>query len=260
MLTATSPDGTTIAYELSGVGEPVILVGGALCDRASTRPLADHLKSDFTVISYDRRGRGDSGDTSPYAVDREIEDLGALITRLGGTAAVYGHSSGAGLTLAAAAQGLPITKVVLHEPPYGPDDADAQERARELDAHMASILEEGRLSDAVELFLTIAGMPAEEANQLASEPGMIAKAPTLTYDFAVMGNATRGGAIPFDLVGKVTQPALMICGSASPDFFLEAARRASDALPSCQYVVLAGQDHVVPEALLAPVLKDFLVS
>jgi pimeloyl-ACP methyl ester carboxylesterase len=110
-----------------GSGAALILVGGALCARNSTAPLAEALAPTYTVISYDRRGRGDSGDTSQYSVAREIEDLGAVIAAAGGTAAVYGHSSGAALVAAAAAAGLPISKVVLHEPPYGGDDEEAQQ-------------------------------------------------------------------------------------------------------------------------------------
>jgi pimeloyl-ACP methyl ester carboxylesterase len=116
--TIRSKDGTTIAFDRLGDGPAVIVVGGATCDRVMTRPLAEQLASHFTVINYDRRGRGDSGDAAPYAVEREIEDLGALIAEAGGKSSVYAHSSGAGLALHTAAHGLPIAKLVLHEPPY----------------------------------------------------------------------------------------------------------------------------------------------
>jgi pimeloyl-ACP methyl ester carboxylesterase len=115
-----SPDGTTIAFDRLGEGSPVIVVCGAMCDRALMRPTAEELAKHFTVFNFDRRGRGDSGDTAPYAVEREIEDIGAPIAEAGGTASVYGHSSGAGLVLHAAAYGLPITKIVLHDPPTRP--------------------------------------------------------------------------------------------------------------------------------------------
>ncbi|ADB34936.1 alpha/beta hydrolase fold protein [Kribbella flavida DSM 17836] len=254
-----SADGTQIAYEQSGSGQPLILIGGALCDRGATRPLATALEADFTVVSYDRRGRGDSGDTSPYAVAREVEDLGALITALGGTAAAYGHSSGAALLVEAAATGLPFTKVVLHEPPYGPDDPAAQ---KESDAGAEVVLRhlaDGRLVDAVATFLQLAGMPDDAARQWAAEPGVAELAPTLRYDFAVMDSAP-GGTVPFGTLGKVTQPALAVCGSASPAFMVDAARLVAKALPAGQYVELDGQDHVVPPEVLAPVLRDFLRS
>ena len=115
-----SPNGTAIAFDRLGDGLPVIVVGGALCDRAVTRPTAEELAKHFAVINYDRRGRGDSRDTTPYAVQREIEDIGALVAEAGGTASVYGHSSGAGLVLHAAAHGVPMAKIVLHDPPTPP--------------------------------------------------------------------------------------------------------------------------------------------
>src|SRR5215218_8053436 len=131
MGTVTSSDGTTIAYDRLGDGPPVVVVGGQLCDRALTAPTAEELAKHFTVFNYDRRGRGDSGDTAPYAIEREIEDIGALVTEAGGTASVYAHSSGAGLALHAAACGLPTAKLVVHEPPYNPDDEEERRISRE---------------------------------------------------------------------------------------------------------------------------------
>src|SRR5919205_309515 len=156
---ATSRDGTPIAFDRLGDGPPVIVVCGAMCDRALMRPTAEELAKHFTVFNYDRRGRGDSGDTAPYAVEREIEDLGALIAEAGGTASVYGHSSGAGLVLHAAAHGLPIAKVVLHDPPYAPDgDQKARRSSREYGENLRAMLSKGRCGDAVELFMTLVGM------------------------------------------------------------------------------------------------------
>src|SRR3712207_9213868 len=126
----TSADGTIIAYETFGRGPALIAVCGATCDRALMRPTAQALGEHCTTIDYDRRGRGDSGDTLPYAIEREIEDLAALIDRAGGSAHLYGHSSGAGLVLHAVAAGLPVNRFVLHDPPYSPDDAAAQDEAR----------------------------------------------------------------------------------------------------------------------------------
>src|SRR5215212_11050812 len=117
-----SKDGTTISFDQLGAGPPVVLVCGGSVDRSANAPLAEILAQNFTVFNYDRRGRGDSGDTLPYAVDREIEDIAAVIDRVGGPAHLYGHSSGAGLVLRAVAAGLPVDEVVLHDPPYSPDD------------------------------------------------------------------------------------------------------------------------------------------
>ena len=160
----TSADGTTIAYERLGRGPQVILVGGALCDRNALMPLAIELSRDFDVVTYDRRGRGDSGDSTAYAVEREVDDIAALLTAVGSRAAIYGHSSGAGLAAIAASTGLPFTKVVLHEPPYGPDDVDSEEDG----GQVLELLREDRRQEAVELFLMMAGMPKQVAIETAA--------------------------------------------------------------------------------------------
>src|ERR671916_3401090 len=192
----TSRDCTPIAFDRLGDGPPVILVCGAMCDRALMRPTAEELAKRFTVFNYDRRGRGDSGDTAPYAVQREIEDIGALVAEAGGTAAAYGHSSGAGLVLHAAAHGLPIAKIVLHDPPYAPDgDEEARRIAREYGEKLKAILSEGRRGDAVELFMRLVGMPREMIEGMRRTPRwaeLEALAPTLAYDSEVMGDASRG--------------------------------------------------------------------
>jgi pimeloyl-ACP methyl ester carboxylesterase len=257
MDTTRSADGTTIAYDRSGSGKPLILVGGALCARTATQPLAAALDQSFTVISYDRRGRGDSTDTSPYSVEREIEDLAALITTVGGSAAVYGHSSGAALVAAAAAT-LPFTKVILHEPPYGPEDAASQQQSDESGAAVLRLLAENRRTEAVQAFLTMTGLPEEVAATYAKQPGMAEVAPTLAYDFAVMDYASKGGIVPLDLLARITQPTLVIAGSASPPFMIEAAQAVAKALPNGRFVELDGQHHVVPPEVLAPVLAGFL--
>ncbi len=250
----TSADGTTIAYERLGSGPRVILVGGALCDRNALMPLATELARDFDVVTYDRRGRGDSGDSPTYAVQREVDDIAALVTAVGGTAAVYGHSSGAGLAAIAASTGLPFTKVVLHEPPYGPDDVDSEEDGRQV----LDLLREDQRQEAVELFLMMAGMPKQSAIETAAAPGVADLAPTLAYDFAVMDHGAPGGRTPGDLLAKITQPTLVVAGTASPPFMVDAAHRIVEMLPTARYAELADQDHVVPPELLAPVLTEFL--
>jgi pimeloyl-ACP methyl ester carboxylesterase len=258
-----SKDGTTIAFDRLGDGPLVIVVGGATCDRAMTRPLAEQLAQHFGVINYDRRGRGDSGDTKPYAVEREIEDLAALITEAGGTVSVYGHSSGAGLALHAAAHGLPISKLVLHEPPYVPDGEEERRISREYAEKLKTLLAEGRCGDAVELFMTTVGTPQEMVDQMRNEPwwaGLEAIAPTLAYDSEVMGDLSKGGTIPTDLLGRVTLPALVLCGGASPVWMIEVGRQVADAMPNGRRGVLEGQEHVVLPELLAPVLAEFFAD
>jgi hypothetical protein len=188
----TSADGTLIAFDRLGQGPAVVVVGGIFCDRQTTQVLAEQLAQRFTVINYDRRGRGDSGDTAPYAVEREVEDLGALIAEAGGAASVYGHSSGAGLALKAAPSGLPMRRLVLHEPPYGPEDEESKRSARELAENVRAAIAEDRRADAIKLFFTASGMPPEMAEGASSDPKMLALAPTMPYDFEVMGDINRG--------------------------------------------------------------------
>jgi pimeloyl-ACP methyl ester carboxylesterase len=259
----TSSDGTTIAFDRLGEGPPVIVVGGATCDRAMTRPLAEQLAQHFTVFNYDRRGRGDSGDTAPYTVEREIEDLEALIAGAGGTASVYGHSSGAGLALHAAAHTLPITKLVLHEPPYVPDSEEERRISREYAEKLNTILAENRRGDAVELFMTTVGMPQEMVDQMRHDPtwaGLEAIAPTLAYDSEVMGDISRGGTIPVDQASSVTIPALVLCGGASPAWMIDIGRQVADALPNGRHSVLEGQEHVAAPEVLVPVLAEFFAG
>lgn len=254
-----SRDGTMIAYDQVGTGAPVVIVGAALQGRASYQPLAEELAARFTVFNYDRRGRGDSGDTAPYAVEREIEDLAAVIAAAGGSASVYGHSSGAGLVLHAAEHALPIDKIVLHELPYDPGEDNRT--TREEAARYRSLLAENRRGDAVELFLASAGMPPEIVAHVRNEPAMVANAPTLLYDpFEIMSTESRNGRTPAEQATAVTTPALVLAGTEGPPWMAGTARDLADALPQGQLHVMAGQGHVVPPELLAPVLTDFLTG
>ena len=264
METVTSSDGTTIAFERLGDGPPVIVVCGAMCDRALMRPTAEELAKHFTVINYDRRGRGDSGDTAPYAVEREIEDIGALIDEAGGRASVYGHSSGAGLVLHAAAHGLPIVKIVLHDPPYAPDgDEQARRISREYGENLKAALSEGRRGDAVELFMTTVGMPREMIEGMRHTPRwaeLETIAPTLAYDSEVMGDIGRDGTIPVDQASRVTVPALVLTGGADYPWMTGVGRRLADAMPNGRHRALEGQEHAVPPEVLVPVLAEFLAE
>jgi len=161
------------------------MVVGAFNDRSTTAPLAKVLEPRFTVLNYDRRGRGDSSDTAPYSVEREIEDLGALINEAGGSSAVFGYSSGANLALKAAASGLAITKLALYEPPFQVDESRPRPPA-DLPEQLTKLVSAGRRGDAVELYQTKAvGIPEEVVAQLRHapfRPGLEAIAHTLIYD------------------------------------------------------------------------------
>ncbi len=256
----TSADGTQIAFDRMGEGTPVVLIGGILSTRRSTRELAERLAQRFTVINYDRRGRGESGDTAPYAVKREIEDLGALIAGSGGAAAVYGHSSGAGLALNAAASGLPITRLVLQEPPYGADDEESMQGARGLAESVCAVLAEDRRADAIRLFFEAYGLPPDMIEGMSEDPDLQALAPTMRYDIEVMGEISRGGVVPEDLVRSIPAPTLVLVGGASPDFFRETAARITELLPKGEYRVLAGLNHDAGADVVAPVVSEFLAS
>jgi pimeloyl-ACP methyl ester carboxylesterase len=253
-----SKDGTTIAFDRMGEGPALILVGGAFNDRSTGAPLAAELAKHFTAVTYDRRGRGASGDTAPYAVDREVEDLEAIIAAVGGSAFVYGISSGAALALAAAAHGLPITRLGLFEPPFAVDDSrppleDFGERYTELTST-------GRRGDAVELFMTKAvGLPAEAVEQMRSSsmwPALEGMAHTLAYDAAIMGD----GSLPVEQLASVTVPTLVIESTKGPTWLHNAAQAVADALPNAQHRSLEGQFHDVPPAILVPVLEEFFAS
>ncbi|HEY9378245.1 MAG TPA: alpha/beta hydrolase [Jiangellaceae bacterium] len=257
----TSQDGTRIAFERLGAGKPVIVVGGALASRDTYHLLAMELSRYVAVVNYDRRGRGDSGDTQPYAVEREIDDIRALIAEAGGTASVYGHSSGAALVLHAAAHGLPIDKIVLHDPPFG-SGSEAELRAEEDEAEQISgLLAQDRRSDAVKLFLASMGLPPEVTDAVSADPKMLANAPTIRYDpFEVLSIHSRGGKTPAEQASTVQVPALVLVGGASPQFMIDAGRQIAGALPNGRLRVLEGQEHVVPPDVLAPVLVEFVTS
>jgi pimeloyl-ACP methyl ester carboxylesterase len=219
------------------------------------------LSATFTVHAYDRRGRGASGDTPPYAVAREVEDLAAVIVEAGGTAFVHGMSSGGALTLKAAASGLAIGKLSLYEPPFSVD-GDAEKRARAYAQALAGLLTEGRRGDAAALFMSHVGMPSAMVQGMRGAPmwpALEAMAPTLAYDSAVMGDET-GAAVPAGLIAGVEVPCLVIGGGASPGWMRTIGQTVADALPNGSYTVLAGQTHDVSIEALAPVLRDFFAG
>lgn len=265
MSMVVSRDGTAIAYERSGEGPALILVDGALCSRGfgPMRPLAALLAPHFTVYAYDRRGRGESGDTPPFAVEREVEDIDVLIHEAGGQAFVYGISSGAILALEAALQ-LPnhITKLALYEPPYS-IDAEGVARFKEYRTQLGELLAQGRRGDAAECFMRFVGASSDAGS--ASDEGIAgmrqspvwplfeAVAPTLAYDAADMGDST----VPTERAGALAIPTLVMDGGASFSFLHTGADTLAAALPYARRRTLEGQTHDVAAETLAPVLVEF---
>ncbi|MEU8028120.1 alpha/beta hydrolase [Streptomyces sp. NPDC049099] len=255
----TSRDGTSLAYEVIGQGPTVILVSGAMSTGGTVAPLAQRLAGRCTAVVYDRRGRGESGDTKPYAVEREIEDLAALIDAVGGEAALFGVSSGGALVLEALASGLPAARAAVYEVPYADFLPGGAEREATYKDQLNKALAEGRRGDAVELFLRLTGLGEEVIRGARQSPmwaGMEAVAPSLAYDDAVMGD----GLLPRDRIAAISVPVLVVAGGASPEWMREAAREVYRAVPEGAYRELEGQTHMVEPDVLGPVLADFLTQ
>lgn len=262
--TVVSSDGTSIAYDQTGSGPALVVVDGAMSTRVSeskaelTRLLAPHL----TVYSYDRRGRGESGDTAPYAVEREIEDLQAVISQAGGSAFLYGHSSGGCLALEAARElgGHKVGKIAVYEAPYN-DDPAAQETWASYISQLTDALAAGRRGDAVALFMRHVGMPDEQVagmRQAPFWPSMEAIAPTLAYDHA--GLIGKSWAVPRKRLAEVAVPTMVMYGTASFPFMHHTAHTISHAIPGAELRALDGQVHEVQSAAIAPVLIEFLTA
>jgi pimeloyl-ACP methyl ester carboxylesterase len=266
MRTVTSKDGTTIAFDQSGTGPALILVGGMFEQRAmdsETVQLAAFplLAQHFTVFHYDRRGRGDSTDTQPYALEREIEDIEALIDKAGGEAFVFGISSGAALAFETAlALGGKVKKLAMYEAPYNDDEAGRQ-AWKEFRAQLKVALAEGRRGDAIGLFMMLLGMPAEHLDGMRQHPMWPmweAIAPTIAYDAAAMGDEA---AVPAERAARVTVPALIMDGGATPYPFMRITAMAlAKAMPNAQHRTLEGQTHEVAAEAIAPVLVEFFTS
>jgi pimeloyl-ACP methyl ester carboxylesterase len=255
--TVRSKDGTTIAFDKEGEGPAVIFVDGAMSTRSGKADLAGLLSPHFTVYRYDRRGRGDSGDTKPYAVEREIEDIDAMIDKAGGSASLYGHSSGGCLALDATVKlGGKVKKLAMYEAPYN-DDPAVQKAWGEYLKNLNEALASDRRGDAVALFMALVGMPAAQIEGMRHAPfwaGMEAVAPTLAYDHVgVMGDET----IPTERAARVHVPTLVMSGSNGAPFMLETAKTLTRVIPGAKLSILDGQAHDVHADVLAPVLAEF---
>lgn len=255
MQTLTSSNGCRIAYERSGSGPPLLLVGGAFSTRASAATIAVELAADFTVYCYDRRGRGDSDDQPEYAPQREIEDLIAVIETAGGDAFVFGQSSGGALTLETAAGGAPIRALVVNEPPYTGTAGSSLRQADEL----AALIAAGRPDEAAELFMRGSGIPEPVIAQTKGSPGwpgMVAIAHTLSYDVRLCND----GVAPVDRLGRISCPVLATAGGASPAWAPAVAQTVAATVADGEWRLLEGLGHNVPPDVLAPLLRESFLS
>lgn len=259
MQQVTSADGTRIAFEQLGEGPSVLLVTGALNDRTSRAaglPLARALASQYRVIAFDRRGRRDSTDTPPYSIQREVEDVAALLAELGGKPFVYGHSSGGLLALEAAHAGLPIQKLALYEPPLALGEGRAP-LPPDLVERLGTLVSEDKRSEAVALFLTRAvGIPEPAVHGMTQAPhwpGLMALAHTLRYD----AELAEDPAAILARAPELRVPSRVFGGERSPAWMKLAVEKLSAALPGAERVLLPGQTHDVDPVALAPLLASF---
>jgi pimeloyl-ACP methyl ester carboxylesterase len=256
MDTTVSRDGTRIAYETSGSGPPLVVVNGALSDRRTTAALRPRLDSGFTVVAYDRRGRGDSGDTSPYAPEREIEDLAAVIHAVGAPAFVFGQSSGGILALRGAVGALPIRSLAVNEPPFLLPGLRPVPGA-DIPARMAARIAAGDREGALQIFFgDQVGIPAPALAQLRASrawTAMLALAHTAPYDAAVAAESELSAVA----VGKLAIPTLVLTGGASFPWLGATARAVAEAIPGAVLDVLPGQQHSPAPDVLAPALIRF---
>ena len=256
-----SKDGTTIAYERSGTGPAVILVDGALCSRSfgPSPKLAPLLARHFSVYAYDRRGRGQSGETPPYAPAREVEDIAALLEAAGGSACLIGLSSGGALSLEAAASGLPVTKVVAYEPPYVDDSGERGGAAHE--GQLKRLIADGNRGGAVKYFMKdMVGLPSPMVVMMRLMfwiwSRLEAVAHTLPYDAAVMTTFK----IPRSRFASIAVPVLVMNGSKTDPRLREVARTIANAIPGACHRELPGQTHNVKPDVLTPAAVEFLTA
>ncbi|MFJ7216410.1 alpha/beta fold hydrolase [Amycolatopsis sp. NPDC098790] len=260
MSTTVSADGTKIAYTRAGAGPALVLVDGAMCYRGSSPndALAKELAAHFTVYTYDRRGRGESGDTGPYAAEREVEDIAALVKEAGGEVFLFGISSGAALALEAA-RSLPVTKLALYEPPFVVDDTRPRVPA-DYPARLDAALAAGKRGTAVKMFMTegvgLSGATVALMRIMPFWAKLKRVATTLPYDTVLVFEHQSGEPLQAAWP-EVKVPTLTVDGGKSPEWMRNGVSSLAKVLPSAEYRTLPGQTHIVKAAALAPVLKEF---
>lgn len=262
---ATSADNTDVAYEVTGSGPTLVIVEGALCHRAmgAFDELAPIMADRFTVVGYDRRGRGESGPCrSPYAVQQEVEDLVAVLDCVGPQSFVFGMSSGAALSLEAARQGLLTSRLAVYEPPFILDDSH-QPDDPEFTEHLRALLAGGHRTSAVKAFLRLMDVPAPVVAVMPLLPmwkKLSASADSLPNDFVIVSSYRRGQPLPDDHYAAITVPTLLIAGGNSPAHMQHAPLAIAAQIPGATTATLAGQTHEVKAEVLAPVLASHFLS
>lgn len=258
MTSVTSPDGVTIAFEKTGRGPALILIGGALSDRNGGKPLAAQLAEHFTVYTVDRRGRGESTDAKTYAVEREIDDIAALIAHAGGSAYLYGVSSGAALALQTAAKlgAAKVPKLALYEPPYRSGDEQQKREFAEQKRRTNELIKTGQPGEAATYFLTAIGLPPAALEKMKASPQWetIKRIDfTLAYDYAILGD----GAVPEAIAQAIAAPTLVLDGEKSMEFMHATADRVAQLVPGAERKTLKGQTHQAAPEVVGPVLSEF---
>ncbi|NIL56397.1 alpha/beta fold hydrolase [Salinispora arenicola] len=256
--TVTSADGTTIAYQKSGTGPPVVIVGGGLNEKAMHAELAEGLSTNFTVYNYDRRGRGGSGDTvaDRYSVDREVEDLAAVIAATGGPSHVFANCTGGMIAVPAAARGVPIAKLAMYEPPFG--GPKVPEGYLE---ELTTLLAADNRTEAVAMFLKWDALFTDDEVAFFQThpiwPAFESMAPTMVYDSILSEDAD---ALPTEQLAAITVPSLVLCGNDSIAWMIETCRALADAMPQGQLVSMASTGHLMDDALGAEILTSFFLE
>jgi pimeloyl-ACP methyl ester carboxylesterase len=261
MSETVSADGSTIAFEKTGDGPPLIIVDGAMCYRESgpSRPLAAELAADFTVFTYDRRGRGDSADNVEFTAAREIDDLAAMVKEAGGSANVVGTSSGAVLALEAANSGIGVTKLALYEPPLIVDDTHSPVPESAL-SEMRALVAADRRADAVKAFMRSVGVPGFGIAIMRLLPvwkKLKGVAHTIPNDLVLLEGLRQGKPLPATRWTTTTMPTLVADGGKSPAYMRNSAAALAAVLPNARHETLPGQTHLVKAKALAPVLRNF---
>jgi len=264
MQKAISKDGTVIAYEKSGQGPALVLVGGAFMDHASHAPLAAALAPYFTVYNYDRRGHGESTDTLPYTLQREIEDIEALINIIGESVYLYGVSSGAALAFEAASSGVGVRKLAMYEPPYAVDHNGDRNPPADTVKQLSTMVAEDRRDDVIEFFMTkLVGLPPQAAagmKQSPMWPGLKAIAHTVVYDATISASRNGDFLVPTQQMAALNTPTIVLDGGASWDWIRATAKAVAAAIPHAAHRTLEGQEHSVDPEVITPVLRDFFTK